>query len=302
VIEYERDFDGKDHNGEPFFYFWYRVTLYRGAEIICEADGQCNSHESKYRWRWVSVGEIPPGLDKATLKTRPGTMTEFAFAVDKGETGGRYGKPAEYWQAFRDAIANKTAVKTTRAFKSGKESPAWQIDTTLYRVPSDEIADIANTVQKMAFKRALVAAVRLGANASEFFSEDAEPDGNGHDDTREDETTEPAAKPAAHKMEPKERAAALNDIGMGEEPRDVTPTTPADALAAFPAGEPPIQQAEETKPADAKALFYERATAAIAAKQIKPVGINEIAKQFGDNWSGALDWLNQVCPMPAKAA
>lgn len=174
IVREVEDWDGKDHGGEPFFDFWYKCQLWRGDTLIAEADGSCNSRESKYRWRWVSEEDIPPGMNKTNLKTRRGSLIEFDFAVDKAETGGKYGKPAEYWQAFKDAIANNTAIRTTRKTRDGREFAAWQIDTTVYRVPNEDIFSQVNTMQKMAQKRALVAATLLAVNASEFFTQDLE--------------------------------------------------------------------------------------------------------------------------------
>lgn len=54
---------------------------------------------------------------------------------------------------------------TTRRTKTGKLQ---------YRVPNDEVFNLVNTIQKMACKRALIAAVLIGANASEFFTQDIE--------------------------------------------------------------------------------------------------------------------------------
>lgn len=53
----------------------------------------------------------------------------------------------------------------TRRTKNGKLQ---------YRVPNDEVFNLVNTIQKMACKRALIAAVLIGANASEFFTQDIE--------------------------------------------------------------------------------------------------------------------------------
>jgi len=100
VVEKVEDWDGRDHGGEPFFYYWYRCHVRRGEHLLAEADGSCNSQESKYRWRWVTEDDLPPGIDKAMLKKRGGSLVEFAFAVDKAETSGKYGKPAEYWLHF----------------------------------------------------------------------------------------------------------------------------------------------------------------------------------------------------------
>lgn len=45
------DWTGQDHGGEPFFYYHHRCQLWRGDIMVAEADGSCNSHESRYRWR-----------------------------------------------------------------------------------------------------------------------------------------------------------------------------------------------------------------------------------------------------------
>lgn len=45
---------------------------------------------------------------------------------------------------------------------------------TLYQVENDEPFDLINTIDKMAQKRSMVAAVLIGCNASEFFSQDLE--------------------------------------------------------------------------------------------------------------------------------
>jgi len=51
LIDRVEDWIGKDHNGEPFFYYLYRCQLYRQDILITEADASCNSFEQKYRWR-----------------------------------------------------------------------------------------------------------------------------------------------------------------------------------------------------------------------------------------------------------
>lgn len=168
------DWDGKAHNGEPFFYYVYRSRLYRGDMLVAEADGSANSRESKYRWRWVKGDDVPPGMSKERLQKRSGVTTEFAFAVEIAETSGPYGKKPEYWKRFQDAIAAGTARKVKRQTKTTKEMDAWEIGDELYRVPNDDIASQVNTLQKMAQKRALVAATLLAVNASEYFTQDVE--------------------------------------------------------------------------------------------------------------------------------
>jgi hypothetical protein len=135
--------------------------------------GSCSSQESAFRWRWVSEANLPYGIDKNQLKRRGSTITEFKFAIDKSETSGKYGKPVEYWQKFRDAMTDGTAVYGER-MAGGKNSPTVSIPDYLYRVPNEDIFDQWNTILKLAKKRALIDAGKSGANLSEFFTADLE--------------------------------------------------------------------------------------------------------------------------------
>ena len=103
------------------------------------------------------------------------TLCEFEFAIERAETTGVYGKPPEYWQKFKEAITSSTARRVERDTRQGKTA-AWEIDadTTLYRVSNEDIPDLINTIQKMAQKRALVAATLIATSASEFFTQDVE--------------------------------------------------------------------------------------------------------------------------------
>jgi hypothetical protein len=163
-----------DGGEEPLFYYMIRCYLHRGDILIASAEGSCNSREKKYRWRYVPEHRVPAHLHPSELEQGGGKISEFAFAVENKETTGQYGKPVEYWQKFEDAIAEGTARNYKRRTRAGKELDAWEIDGTTYRIPNPDIFDIVNTVLKMAEKRALVAAVLMGANASEFFTQDME--------------------------------------------------------------------------------------------------------------------------------
>lgn len=167
------DWTGADHNGEPLFYYRQRCKLYRGDRLIGSAEGSCNSWESKYRYRWVPESELPAGINKSGLKTKDGSISEMTFAVEKAETTGKYGKPAEYWRQFQDAITNGTATKGKKTIKD-KTYDVWIIGATVYRVPNPDVSDQINTILKMAQKRALVAAVLITTNTSENFTQDIE--------------------------------------------------------------------------------------------------------------------------------
>ena len=173
LVDSEKDWTGQNHGGEPFFYFEYRCDLYRGDQFVASCDGSCNSWEKKYRYRWMNELDVPSYIDKSKLEYKDGTISEFKFSIEKGETTGKYGKPAEYWKQFRDAIANGTARKVMKRAKD-REYEAYEIGGKIYAVPNHDVADQVNTIQKMAQKRAFVGASLIATNASEFFTQDIE--------------------------------------------------------------------------------------------------------------------------------
>jgi len=171
------DWTGAQHGGEVFCYVRYRCRLLRDGRVVGVGEGSCNSWEAKYRYRWVAEEQLSDRLDRGSLLKRGArrTLCEFDFAIERGETTGPYGKPAEHWLRFREAIAAGTARPIEKLTRRGN-SAAWEIDVdaTLYRIPNPDGADVVNTVQKMAQKRALVAATLIATSASEFFTQDLE--------------------------------------------------------------------------------------------------------------------------------
>jgi hypothetical protein len=176
IVE-EIDWTGERHEGDLFCYARYRCRLVREGRVVGVGEGSCNSWEAKYRYRWVAEEQVPEHLDRTRLmkRTTCRSLCEFDFAIERGETTGTYGKPAEHWQKFREAISGGTARQVEKTTRRGK-SVAWEIDVepVLYRIPSPDIADVVNTIQKMAQKRALVAATLIATSASEFFTQDVE--------------------------------------------------------------------------------------------------------------------------------
>jgi hypothetical protein len=158
---------------KPLFFYSYKCRLIRNGGVIGEGDGSCNSRESRYAWRWIAQGDIGD-QDISQCQRRGKSISEFAFAIDKGETEGQYGKPQTYWDMWTSAIANGSAIAVKKATKTGKELDAWSMSGYEYRVPNPDICDLVNTIQKMAQKRALIAATLIGVNASEFFTQDLE--------------------------------------------------------------------------------------------------------------------------------
>ncbi len=158
---------------KPLFFYRYECRLidYQTGECVSTALGSANSQESKWAWRWVERNQVPPNIDTVSLDQRNASLFEFAFAVDKAETSGKYGKPADYWQAFKTAIANGSARKVQKQTSRG-QSDGWEIGGVQYRIPNRDICDLTNTIDKIAQKRALSSAIKGAANVSMFFTVD----------------------------------------------------------------------------------------------------------------------------------
>jgi hypothetical protein len=144
LVRSVEDWDGSQHEGEPFFYYLYRCQLWRGDGILSEGDGSCNSFEQKYRYREAQRRCPSCGL--------------AAIIKGKEEYGGG-------WLCFKK--------KGGCGMKFADED-AEITSQPVGRVPNENIADQVNTIQKMAQKRALIAATLLAVNGSEFFTQDGE--------------------------------------------------------------------------------------------------------------------------------
>ncbi|HYN86194.1 MAG TPA: hypothetical protein VER32_13185 [Pyrinomonadaceae bacterium] len=144
LIERIEDWTGASHDGEPFFYYLYRCQLSRGDTLIAEADGSCNSRETKYRWR-ESQRVCPACQQPAIIKGREEYGGGWVCFRKRGGCGAKYADGDE-------AIEGQPTG----------------------RVLNPDIADQVNTIQKMATKRSLIAAVLIAVNASEYFTQDIE--------------------------------------------------------------------------------------------------------------------------------
>lgn len=140
----DMDWMGERHGGEPFFYLQYRCRLLRGEMVVGEGVGSCNSWEKKYRYRQAE--RVCPVCGKS------------AIIKGKAEYGGG-------WLCFKkkDGCGAK--------FPDGDHSIEGQ---EAGQVKNPDPSDIVNTIDKMAQKRALIAATLIAVNASEFYTQDVE--------------------------------------------------------------------------------------------------------------------------------
>lgn len=139
------DFDGTEgERGEALIYYRVRCDLYRGGVKVGAGDASCSSRESKYRWR--AGGRVCPHCGQD--------------AIIKGQE-----KFGGGWLCF----AKKGGCGAK--FKDGDAAIEGQ---SVGRVPNPDIADVDNTILKMAEKRALIAATLIATNVSDFFTQDME--------------------------------------------------------------------------------------------------------------------------------
>jgi hypothetical protein len=131
---------------KPLFYYRFKVRLYSEAagRVLAEGVGSANSREARYRWR--NGGRKCPSCGKETI------------ILGKPEYGGG-------WVCF----AKKGGCGSK--FKPGDKTIEGQ---QVGRVENDDIADLDNTILKMAKKRALVDGAIAVARGSDLFTQDLE--------------------------------------------------------------------------------------------------------------------------------
>lgn len=142
VLDWERD----------LYFYQYECSLInrKSGEIWGTGLGSCNSRESKYQYR--KAERTCPKCGKASI------------IKGKKEYGGG-------WLCWtkKDGCGAK--------FPEGDQSIEGQV---VGRIINPDIPDLLNTIDKMAQKRALVAAALIACNASEFFTQDVEDMGPGY--------------------------------------------------------------------------------------------------------------------------
>ncbi len=162
----------------PYIDYTYRCTIKsKQGQILAQCEGSCNSMEPKFGYTWKSIDKLPNGVDVSNLSSKLSQkkITEFDFAIRKGETTGPYGKPQAYWDKWRSAIREGTANKNF-VQRSDKGFDVWELDepVILYRIANPNVVGMKNTIMKMAQKRAFVGAILLSTGASEFYTQDIE--------------------------------------------------------------------------------------------------------------------------------
>jgi hypothetical protein len=244
----------------PVFHYRYECQLVEvGTDRIIGAGiGSCNSMEDKYRWR-KNDRLCPACQEPKIIKSKyPDRQT--------GEIG---------WYC----LACKTTFSSTDSRITEQETG---------KVPNNEIFTLVNTLDKMAQKRAFVAAVLVATGASAYFTQDVEDFPNYTGEIIEGELIPPEIEtPAApaHKTEPR--------IPIGRDPQ---PTPRAD---------PPVEQAPATSkgpntwatPSQVDGLIKWAQTTvwkAIDWTDEMPHLYNRIAKALGFTGDGTREGLHHI--------
>lgn len=150
-VEVQKDWE------RGFFYFEYCCVLSsrRSGDRVGEGMGSANSNESKYRWRWVEESMVPEGFDKSKLMKQHRAKWVFRSEIPEG-------------------IDPAKLPKQEKTSKTGKPYTVWNVGGVAYRIPNPDVADVVNTLQKMACKRAYVMAVISVTRSSGIFTQDLE--------------------------------------------------------------------------------------------------------------------------------
>jgi hypothetical protein len=130
----------------PLFYYRFKVRLFSEAagRVLAEGVGSANSREARYRWR--NASRKCPACGKDTI------------IQGKAEWGGG-------WVCFKKKGGCGEKYGTDDKRVTGQ---------SVGRVENEDVADLDNTILKMAKKRALVDGAIALARCSDLFTQDME--------------------------------------------------------------------------------------------------------------------------------
>jgi hypothetical protein len=209
------DITGKEHGGEPYFRYRRICRIYRQTGptesdrvLVAQAEGSCSSWETKYRYRDAAL--VCPQCAKP------------AIIKGKAEYGGGY-------------VCFKKRNGCGAKFANNDPAITSQ---EIGKVANPDIADIENTILKMADKRALVAATLIATGCSDIFTQDVEemdavhaPAASTDEIASPREERSPSKQAAAAKPTPDEIRRAL--VNRARALAIIPPTGGHDELRAY---------------------------------------------------------------------
>lgn len=138
--------DSRSDYSIPVIRFRVTTDIYnKGGNFLGSGEGVCSSLETKYRYRWLTVKQLP-----ASMK---GGMTKTIQKVDDS------GKPKTVEGIDLEAWINAYGVGTARWTQFGVQ----------VRVESPDIFDQENTILSQAKKRSLADGIKTVTGASRIF-------------------------------------------------------------------------------------------------------------------------------------
>lgn len=138
--------------GEPLFYYHVVCTLYKDGKPVGQGTGSASTWERKYRYR-AAKRTCPECGKDVLIKGKP----EFE-------------KNPEFKKRGAFICFEKKGGCGAKFFGDDERI----MNQPLGEVANPDFADIINTVQKMADKRAYIAAVLSATGASQWFTQDLE--------------------------------------------------------------------------------------------------------------------------------
>lgn len=219
-----------------------RLTHIGTGHLVATGLGECNSMESKYRWREQRL-RCPKCGQETIFKSKYGG---YYCASKRGGCGGE----------FKDGTAEARQIST---------QPQG-------RVPNDDTFSLVNTILKMASKRAMIGAALSAGRLSEIFTQDvedlAENGALGSRPTIVDGDEAPAAPPPAPRP-PAPPAAPVSKPSASPAPaasspapaQGATQTTEA-AAPGMPADAAMAAAAQDVTPCTSPTMLCKRCQAA----------------------------------------
>lgn len=218
----------------PIFHYRYECQLVHRVtgEVWGAGIGSCNSMEDKYRWR--KVARKCPNCGVEAIK--------------------RSGFPDNVPLEKRGWYCHSKIGGCNAKFNADDQRIISQEEG---KVPNDDVFTLVNTLDKMAQKRALVAAILVATGASAYFTQDVEdfagyqhaivdPDGEVIEgtftptvtSTKESEAVEEAAPPASKTKAASKAAKVADEFGptIRKTWRDVSAGLLKQHISALPEG------------------------------------------------------------------
>lgn len=216
------DILGTDHGGEAYIRYRRICRIYRQLGptetermIVAEAAGSCSSWETKYRYRNDKL-RCPECQKPTIIKAKD-------FSGQNRDLG---------WVCWKkDGKSDGCGTQ----YPAGDKRIAGQVTG---KIPNPDVAELENTILKMADKRALVAATLIATGCSDIFTQDVE---DAHSGAQDDFAGVPGsqdAPPPQNAPQGTETAstATLEKIVRGFNALDLTADRRGEFLASYTEG------------------------------------------------------------------